>query len=122
MRAASGGISIFLGLGFGIPCLFAIRHLSDTGEVWTFMGFPTHGGGPFEAAGIQTTVGLLVAFLVVCVAEVMAGVLVIAGAAHASLVSYLLLPIAMVFWIGFALSVGPPLGIASAMLLYLSRS
>jgi hypothetical protein len=122
MRAAAGWISIVLGLGFGIPCLFAIQHLSDTGEVWTFMGFPTYGGGPFETAGIQTTVGLLVAFLFVCVAEVVAGVLVISGAPHASLVSYLLLPVAMVFWIGFALPVGPPLGIASAVLLYLSRS
>jgi hypothetical protein len=34
------------------------------------LGFPTYGGGPFEDAGIQTSVPLLVSFLLVCVGEV----------------------------------------------------
>ena len=38
-------ISIFLGLGFGLPCAYGIRYLSTSGEVWTFLGFPTYGGG-----------------------------------------------------------------------------
>jgi hypothetical protein len=38
-------ISFFLGFGFGLPCAYAIRYLSTTGEVWTFLGFPTYGGG-----------------------------------------------------------------------------
>ena len=121
MRVAAGCLSIFLGLGFGLPCLFGIRHLSSTGEVWTFMGFPTYGGGTFESAGVTTTVPLLVAFLVVCIAEVIVGGLVIAGTTYSSLLSYTLLPIGMVFWIGFALPVGPVLGIASAVLLFASN-
>ena len=55
-------ISIFLGLGFVLPCAYGIRYLSTTGEVWTFLGLPTYGGGPFEGIGIRTTVSLLVAF------------------------------------------------------------
>lgn len=121
MRVASGCISIFLGIAFGIPCLLAIRYFASTGDVWTFLGFPTYGGGPFERVGLTTSTPLLVAFALVCVAEVVAGVLVLADAPHASALSYALLPIALVFWIGFALPVGPPLGIASAVLLYVSR-
>lgn len=41
MKQAAGSVSLFLGLGFGLPCFFAIRHFAQTGEVWTFMGFPT---------------------------------------------------------------------------------
>ena len=113
---------VFLGLGFGIPCALGIKHLSDTGEVWTFMGFPTYGGGPFETAGMQTTVGLLLTFLAVCAAQVVVGTLVIVGVPHAPLVTYLLLTVSLVFWIGFALPFGPILGTVSAVLLYLSRS
>jgi len=121
MRIASGCLSIFLGLGFGIPCAFAINYFASTGDVWTFLGFPTYGGGPFESVGLTTSTALLVAFLLVCLAEVIAGVLVLAGNPHAPVMTYTLLPIALVFWIGFALPLGPPLGITSAVLLYLSR-
>jgi hypothetical protein len=38
-------LSVFLGLGFGPPCAYAIRYLSATGGVWTFLGFPTYGAG-----------------------------------------------------------------------------
>jgi len=55
MKVAAGFVSVFLGLGFGIPCVFAIRHFAQTGEVWTFMGFPTYGKGPFERIGVQTS-------------------------------------------------------------------
>jgi hypothetical protein len=38
-------LSILVGLGFGLPCAYGIRYLSTRGEVWTFLGFPTYGGG-----------------------------------------------------------------------------
>ena len=41
MRRAAGAVSMFLGLAFGISCAFGIRHFADTGQVWTFLGFPT---------------------------------------------------------------------------------
>jgi hypothetical protein len=117
MRIAAGVMSILAGLGFGLPGVFGLRHFRATGEVWTFLGFPTYGGGPFESAGLKTSTGLLAAFVVVCLAEVVVGVLLIAGVGGASVLAYLLLPIEMVYWIGFALPFGPVLGIARTVLL-----
>lgn len=117
MRLAAGLLSVLLGLGFGLPCVFAIRNFARTGEVWTFMGYPTYGHGPFESIGIQTSVPLLVGFLAVCAAEVVVGVMILAGTHYASVVSYALLPIEFAFWIGFALPFGALLGVARTVLL-----
>jgi hypothetical protein len=76
MRIAAGSLSVLLGMGFGLPCLVGIIHLRRTGEVWTFMGFPTYGDGPFQRVGIPTSTGLLIAFLGVCLVEVAAGVMI----------------------------------------------
>ena len=119
MRMTAGVLSILLGLGFGIPGVFGARHLARTGEVWTFMGFPTYGGGPFERMGLQTTVALLVGFVAVCAAEIAIGVMLVFGAPHAATLSYLLLPFEFAFWIGFALPYAPVLGIPRTVLLLL---
>ena len=120
MTRAAGALSVLLGLGFGIPCVFGIRHLAQTGEVWTFMGFPTYGDGPFERHGMTTTTPLLFAFLAVCVAETAVGVMLWAGVPHAPVLGYALLPFEMAFWIGFALPFGPILGVARTVLLLLA--
>jgi hypothetical protein len=117
MRAAAGVISVLLGLGFGIPCVFGIRHLAKTGEVWTLWGFPTYGGGYFERGGVQTTVLLMVGFLIVCLAEVVIGVMLIGGVPYAPALSYALLPFEFAYWIGFSLPLGPPLGVGLTLLL-----
>jgi hypothetical protein len=116
MSRVAAVLSVVLGLGFGLPGVFGAIHLSRTGEVWTFMGFPTYGGGPFERFGIGSGVALVVAFVVVCAAELVVGVLLWTDAPHAALVSLLLLPVELVFWIGFALPFGPPLGLARVVL------
>ena len=36
-----------------------LAYFAATGEVWTFLGFPTYGGGPFERWGVSTSVALL---------------------------------------------------------------
>jgi hypothetical protein len=46
-------LSIFLGLGFGLPCAYAIRYLSTRGKVWTFLGFPTYGGGHLRESAYE---------------------------------------------------------------------
>ena len=109
-------LSTVLGLGFGLPCAYGIRYLSMTGEVWTFLGFPTYGGGPFERIGIRTTIPLLVAFLVVCALEVVTGGLLWRGQRAGARLAVALLPFELTFWIGFALPFGPPLGLARALL------
>ncbi len=122
MRTAAGSLSLLLGLGFGLPCVFAIRHFAQTGEVWMLMGFPTYGHGPFERIGVNTSVPLLLLFLAVCVAEAVLGVMLWTGTASAPVLSYMLLPIELTFWIGFALPFGPPLGLARTILLLIAAS
>lgn len=104
--------SLVLGLGFGLPAISGTLYFARTGEVWTFLGFPTYGGGPFEQLGIETSVPLLIGFVVVCLVEVAVGMLLLRGVSHAATVSYLLLPFEFAFWLGFGLPFGPPLGIA----------
>ena len=116
---AAAVCSIVLGLGFGIPALAGTVHFARTGEVWTLFGFPTYGGGPFERISLTTSVPLLIAFTLVCAAEVGVGVLLLLDVPHASTFAHLLLPIELVFWVGFALPFGPPLGIARSVLLLL---
>ncbi len=99
--------SVFLGLGFGIPCLFGLLHFARTHEVWTFLGFPT-------------SVPLLAGYLLVCLLEVAVGVALWFGAPHAAAYSLALLPLEAVFWVGFALPLGPPLGIARVVLALLA--
>jgi len=115
-------LSILVGLGFGLPCAYGIRYLSATGEVWTFLGFPTYGGEPFEGIGVQTTVLLLVAFLVVCGLEVVTGWLLWGGLRAGAVLAVALLPLELAFWIGFALPFGPPLGLARAILVMIKWS
>ena len=112
--------SILLGLGFGIPALAGTVHVARTGGTWMLLGFPAYGGGPFERIGLSTSVLLLIVFALVCLAEVAVGVMLLVDLPHAATISYLLLPLESVFWIGFALPFGPPLGIARTVLLLLA--
>ena len=117
MRTTAGLVTILLGLGFGVPGVVGARHLARTGEVWTFMGFPTYEGSAFTRLGIQTSVPLIVAFVVVCAAEVVLGLAILLGAPFVGWASALLLVLELPFWIGFALPFGPLLGLARVVLL-----
>ena len=105
------------GVGFGLPCLWAIWRLRTTGEVPIFLGFRTYGGGPFERHGIQTTVSLLVAFAVVCVFETVAGWRVWLGRRDGGILASALLPVEAVFWWGFALPIPPLFAVVRSVLL-----
>jgi hypothetical protein len=120
MVTAAALCSLALGLGFGLPAVFGTLHFAQTGDVWTFMGFPTYGGGPFERLGLPTSVPLLIGFVLVCLAEVIVGVMLLRDVPLAATVSFLLLPFEFAYWIGFALPFGPPLGIARTALLLLA--
>jgi len=88
------------GLIFGVPCVYAIWYLADHGHVWTFMGFPTYGEGPFEDIGIDATVPLLAAFLLVCAAEMVAGWMLGHRRRAGAMLALTLLPLESAFWIG----------------------
>lgn len=112
MTRAAGVLAILLGLGFGIPGVIGARHFAREHEVWQFLGFPAYGDGPFERAGIETTVPLLVGFVVVCAAEVAVGVLLLADWHAALWLSLAILPFELAYWTGFALPFGFVLGLA----------
>ena len=63
----------FAGLGFGVPGLYGLWFLIDHDRVWPFLGFPTYGGGPFGDVGLDSSPGLLAAFVGVCGLEMLAG-------------------------------------------------
>src|SRR6187549_76066 len=119
MRVAAAACSLVLGLGFGLPGAFGAVHLARTGEVWRFLGFPTYGGGPFERWGIPTSVALITGFVLVCVAEVVLGVMILVDAPGTTVFAIAILPFELAYWVGFALPFGPPLGIARTVLLFL---
>jgi hypothetical protein len=110
-----------LAAGFGLPGFPAIAGVARGDGVWTFFGYPTDGHGPFEWMGIPTTVPLLVAFLLVAVAEVGVGVLLWTRPRAAPIAALVLLPVEMVFWIGFALPYGPVLGLLRTVFVILGR-
>lgn len=122
MTKAAAVLSWVLGIGFGLPCAYGIWYLASHGDIWTFLGFPTYGGGPFERAGLTTTVPLLVAFLIVCAAEVLAGWLLWRGLLAGGVLAVAILPFEAAFWVGFALPFGPVLGVPRSILVLLAWS
>ena len=116
MTRAAAVCSFVLGLGFGIPGAYGAWYYAHQGQVWTFLSFPTYGDGPFERWGVQTSTALLLGFVAVCAAEVVIGVLLWRNATIGPWLALALLPVEMVFWIGFALPFGPLLGLVRTAL------
>lgn len=112
----AGGLSVALGLGFGLPGVYGAWYFARHGEVWTFLGFPTYGKGPFHQRGIDTSVALLVTFVLVCAAEVAVGWLLWQEAKVGAWLALAILPIELLFWFGFALPFGFVLGLARTTL------
>ena len=111
---------IINGVGFGLPCVFAIRNLLAGRGIPMIMGFPAYGRGPFERIGLSTTVPLLAAFLLVCSLEVAAGAFLWRGQMAGAILALVLVPLGAVFWWGFALPFGPILALLSTVLLVLN--
>lgn len=110
----------FIALGFGVFCFSAIRNLLVGREIPLVMGLPAYGRGPFERVGIPTTVPLLVAFLLVCIIEVVAGILLWGGHKSGAVLALVLLPVGGVFWWGFALPIPPILALVWTMLILMN--
>jgi hypothetical protein len=122
MTKAAALLAWLTGLGFGLPGVYAIWYLADRGSVWVLLGFPTYGDGPFKEIGIRTTVPLLVGFLLVCVAELVVGWMLWRHRRRGGLLALALLPLELLFWVGFALPLGPVAGLARTVLVLMSWS
>lgn len=115
----AGIFMIINGVGFGVFCIPAIRNLMAGRDIPIIMGFPAYGRGPFERAGIQTTVPLLAGFLLICILVAVAGGLVWGGSRVGAILALALLPACAIFWWGFALPYGPVIALLSTILLLL---
>ena len=105
------------GLGFGVFCLPAIRNLLIGRDIPYIMGFPAYGKGPFERVGIPTTVPLLVGFLLVCIFEGVAGLLLWRGYKVGAMLALALVGAGAIFWWGIALPFGPIFALVRTMLI-----
>ncbi len=116
MTRAAAVCSLVLGLGFGLPGAYGAWFYARRSQVWRFLGFPTYGDGPFERWGFPTSTTLMVGFVAVCAAEVVVGILLWRDTTGALWLALVLLPVELVFWIGFWLPFGPLLGLARTAL------
>ena len=105
-----------LGLGFGLPCIAAVRSLAAGHGPAMIMGYPAYGDGPFERFGIHSSVPLVIAFAAVCLLELVAAALLWNGQAAGAFLALALLVPGALFWWGFALPYAWPLAAASALL------
>lgn len=110
----------FIAVGFGVFCIPAIRNLLSGRDIPIVMGFPAYGRGPFERVGLPTTVPLLVAFLLVCLLEAVAGFLLWRGSIAGAVLALVLLPLGGVFWWGFALPIPPIFALLWTILILLN--
>ncbi|MCY7287398.1 MAG: hypothetical protein LH624_03905, partial [Cryobacterium sp.] len=74
------------------------------------------GNYPFDRWGSRTTTAMFLGLGAVCCAVLLVAVLVWRDATTALWLALALLPIELVFWIGFALPFGPLLGLARTAL------
>ena len=115
----SAALMMFVALSFGLPTAFAAGHLLREGSLPTFIGaFPMYGGGPFQRASAGAFVVFLGLFAAACALELFAGWLLWQGERVGALMAVALLPVALVFWIGFALPIPPLLAVVRAALLF----
>lgn len=110
----------FIAVGLGVFCLPAIQNLLHGRDIPIVMGFPAYGRGPFERVGIPTTISLLAAFLLVCILELVAGVLLWGGHKSGAILALALLPIGGIFWWGFALPIPPIFALIWTILILLN--
>ena len=109
-----------IAVGFGVFCFPAIRNLLAGRDIPIVMGFPAYGRGPFERFGIPTSVPLLAAFLLVCILEAVAGVLLWGGHRSGAVLALVLLPVGGVFWWGFALPIPPIFALVWTILIFVN--
>lgn len=110
----------FVAIGFGVFCVPAIQNLLMGRDIPMVLGFPAYGRGPFERIGIPTTIPLLLGFLIVCILEAVAGVLIWQAYQSGAILALVLLPVAAIFWWGFALPIPPICAIVWTILILLS--
>jgi hypothetical protein len=98
-------VLVAVGIGFGVPVPIAVEHLDRTGELpMTPWGFRAY-SGPFESLGPERFKVLAWAFALVCLADVIAGVLTWRGDRRGPRLAAVTTPPATILGLGFALPI-----------------
>ena len=104
-------IDAFIWLVGLIPTLvYAFRHR----VLPTLGGIRLLGGGPFESLGLDALIVTGVVFVVVSALKIMAAYWLWNARLDGAIFGLILLGLSVIFWYGFALPIGPLLGIAGA--------
>lgn len=106
-----------LGWAFGV--LFVVRHALFHGDLPMTFGFRAL-SGPFERLGIH---GLIVAglvFVIVSLLKLLAAFWIWELQMDGLVLQLILLSISAIFWYGFELPFGPPIGLIQVILMALS--
>lgn len=106
---------------WGLPALPVAVHLARTGSLpWLLDLFPLYAGPWSDSLPTGAVVALLLAYLAVDAAVVVAARAVWHGSPRGLVASAALLPVEAVFWVGFALPIPWVLGVARAAALLLA--
>lgn len=115
---ASAALMWLVAAGFGIPAPFVASFYLRERTPPIFMGlFPMYGGGPLDRSSPEIFAVLLGLFTALCAFEAYAGWLLWNSEPVGAWITLLLLPIEVVFWVGFAVPVPPVIGIVRLGLL-----
>jgi hypothetical protein len=113
----AGVLMLVGGVGFGISIISGTWYFLQNGRAWGAPGYETYGTGPLGQFGVWTTV-LSIAFAVVCIVQVVSAVLLILGRRAGWVLALVLVPLFLIFTIGFDLPFSYP-GSAIALVLLL---
>jgi len=112
-------VIIFDSLGwiFGIlpPMYYAYIHRSFP----TWMGIKLLDGGPFGKLGIEAAILAGIIFIIVSALKLLAAYWVWNSRMDGAILELILLGLSAIFWYGFALPFGPPIGVAQIILFIL---
>ena len=110
--------------GFGLPAIpIAIYHLQTGGRLPSFFGmFEMYGGRWSARYDPGVFAALLVAFLLVAIIVAFSGWLLWQGSRVGAVLNLALLPVEIVFWLGFDLPIPWAIGIARVVLTLLAWS
>jgi|SRR5688500_12714236 hypothetical protein len=91
---------------------------------FTYEALPTVGGirlmgGPFESLGLDNLIVVGIVFVIVSALKILAAYWLWNSRSDGAVLGLILLGLSTIFWYGFALPLGPLLGIAEVVLLML---
>ena len=112
------GLLWFIGLSFGGPAVWCAVRVASGQDLPMTMGFRAF-DGPFAARFDDARMAaLLLAFAAVCLADIVAGVLLWRHSMVGAWLALATLPLGAVFWYGFALPIPPMAALVRSLLIW----